>query len=202
MPAARTRNREVSSPGPWAQPGLRERHALTGNDQDRHRGTAAYRASCAAGAASDALWALQAAMNWGGWAIQRGAWDEAAEAYTHALTAMYGLVRAQVGRADQETSLRPAAELCGPATCALARAGHQREAVDAFERTRAVLLTEALQESRTDVRRLAQDAPELVTRYRAAAERLTQLTRQADDRLPVRLAGRREHVPGEAHGAA
>jgi hypothetical protein len=103
---------------------------------------------------------------------------------------MYRLVRAQVGRADQETSLRPAAELCGPATFALAQAGHQHEAVNAFERTRAVLLTEALHESRTDVRRLAQDAPALVTRYRAAAERLTQLTRRTDDRLPVRLAGR------------
>jgi hypothetical protein len=40
---------------------LRERHALTGNDQDQDRARAAYRASCAAGATSDALWALQGA---------------------------------------------------------------------------------------------------------------------------------------------
>jgi hypothetical protein len=127
-------------------------------------------------------------MNWGGWTIRQGAWDEAAEAYTHALAAMYRLVRVQVGRADQETSLRPAAELCAPATFALAQAGHERQAVSAFERSRAVLLTEALQESRTDVQRLAQDAPAFAMHYRAAAERLTQLTRRTDDRLPVRLA--------------
>jgi tetratricopeptide (TPR) repeat protein len=133
----------------------------------------AYRASCVRGLDARADIVIGAAQGWAEWAVQRRSWKEAAEAYGYALEALDRLFRVQLLRGQKEAWLRRARGLAAPAAFALVADGRPEEAVTALERGRALLLGEALDRGRVDLTRLArQGRPDLVDRYRQAADRL------------------------------
>ena len=140
----------------------------------------AYRRGCREAAAESPNVELVLARNWGRFATLREAWPEAAEAYRHAVNATEELFRRQPVRADQEAWLALAAPVPAMAAYALARAGQVDEAVVALERTRTLLLSDALNRDRAELQGLRDDgAGDLVAAYQAAAERVQALERGA-----------------------
>jgi hypothetical protein len=128
----------------------------------------AYREGCRIGLITDPESTLIAAQDWGGWASARRDWAGASEAYPFALDAAAVLVTTQVVRDHQESWLRTTPSLAGRAAWAAHAVGRPPDAVVALERTRAALLSDALQRDRLDLVRLGRDWPELRDRYRRA----------------------------------
>jgi tetratricopeptide (TPR) repeat protein len=146
--------------------------AELGTDRARSAAVQAYREGCRIGLITDPESTLIAAQDWGGWASAPHDWDEACEAYPFALDAADLLVTTQVVRDHQEAWLRATPGLADRAAWAGRAARRPVDAVVALERTRAALLSEALQRDRLDLRRLAGERPELGDRYRRAAAAL------------------------------
>ena len=117
---------------------------------------AAYYRACDNGVLTDPESTLLATTQWGAWATTRRSWPEAADAYGHAVAALTALLERQLVRGHREEWLRVANGLAGPATYATAAAGRPVEALVAAERTRALLLSEALGRSRAHIARVSQ----------------------------------------------
>ncbi len=132
-------------------------------------------------------WALAAALRWGHWASRRASWDEAAQAYGHALDAVQRLFREQLLRRHKEAWLEEAQGLPGAAALALVRAGRPVDAVEALERGRGMLLSEVLDRDRVDLTSLAAvGRADLMEAYDVVASALRAAPR-ADPVLTARL---------------
>ncbi|MRR36860.1 CHAT domain-containing protein, partial [bacterium] len=158
--------------------GLQHRYKHTGKPADLHDAIDAYRQSCQQGLSVSVEDALRSSHNWGMWALERTAWDEAVQAYGFGLEAVERLIRIQLMRGSKETWMHKAIGLHGHAAYALARSGDLPGAVVALERGNARLLTEALQRNQADLQTLNGTNPELVTRYRQATDHLCALRGQ------------------------
>jgi len=123
---------------------LRSRHDLRGRRRDQLSATRHYREGCRSGLLHSPEWALGAASAWGSWAGERGDWREAAEAYEFGVAAIEQLFSSQVSREHKETWLQQAQGLPAEAAYAFVRARRIEEAVLVQERSRALLLAEAL----------------------------------------------------------
>jgi hypothetical protein len=152
---------------------LRVRFDRSGLPEDRNRAIDAFRASCVAGLTTDLEAVLAAAGNWQRWAAGRRAWREMGEACDAGLHAAALLHRIQLLRNHQLAWLRAADGLAVGAALARSHTGDLKGAATALEGGRASLLADALQRDRIDLARLAEQAPQLATRYAAAAEKLT-----------------------------
>jgi len=154
-------------------------HVLLGEAVD------CYRRACCEAAKESPNVALAASRNWARSATARAAWGEATEASRYAVEATEDLFRRQYARADQEAWLELATPVPAMAAYAIARAGYPEEAVLALERTRALLLSDALERRAKLLDLRSHRAADLVTAYEAAAERVQWLERNTtsiDDR--------------------
>jgi tetratricopeptide (TPR) repeat protein len=135
-----------------------------------------YTEGCRAGLDGDPEAALANATDWGSWASGRMAWDEAAAAYDTALVALERLFRSQLLRAHKQVWLATATGLPAAAALAQVRRGNPQRALDALERSRAMLLSEALGRDRANLKALReQGRDDLVDRFAAAANKLATL---------------------------
>jgi tetratricopeptide (TPR) repeat protein len=138
-----------------------------------------YARSCAVGLDADPEAALSNASDWGAWASRRMAWAEAAGAYESAWVAIERLVAGQLLRSHKEAWLATATGVAADAALAHARTGEQQAAARALERGRALLLSDALAQGRTDLQRLRErDRADLVERFQAASAQLTAVATQ------------------------
>ncbi|MGH8905386.1 MAG: CHAT domain-containing protein [Egibacteraceae bacterium] len=126
--------------------GLRRRYERDGDRGDLTSAVAQFRQSCRLGLKSAPRAVLAAGTWWGSWAADRGAWQEAAEAYGSGLDAAQRLVGRQSARREKQTWLSLAKGLGSGLAYALTMTGAREEAVTALERGRAVLLAEALEQ--------------------------------------------------------
>ena len=169
--------------------GLRDRHARTGELADLEEAIRVYRSACQMGTETAMGEALRSSRNWGGWASERVAWEEAVQAYEYGLDAVERLFTTQVQRQYKESWLREARGLSVRAAYAYARTGWPEKAVEALEAGRARLLGEALERSRRDL----DDLPRmgfgaLHDRYRRADDHYQALVAQTESRAPDWLA--------------
>ena len=175
---------------------LAARAMLANSDIDASRARAAYRQATMAALNRLPEQAIGTAQNWGTWAIATQSFAEAAEASAYGLQALEQLFATQLTRLHKETWLRDAQGISIRAAYARAMVGDTNGAAEAFERGRALMLSEALQRDRADVERLAKaDRQDLKDRYEAAVSRWNHLSRSgADVGVPepgtVRMADR------------
>jgi hypothetical protein len=159
---------------------LAARSALVAGNGDSDQVQTAYRAATTAGLERLPEQAIGSADSWGSWATSRESYREAAEAYGYGLQAMVQLFRTQLTRAHKELWLRDAQGMPVRAAYARAKSDDMLGAVEDLERGRAQLLSEALQQDRTGVARLADAGrADLKDRYEAAAWRWVRLSREA-----------------------
>ena len=125
---------------------LRQQHELTRNDGNLREAAGLYRQTCSRGMDVATAVAFYAARDWAAWAETRRAWPEAASAYQLGVEAMRRLLRVQIARHDQETSLRVTQAMPAGAGYAYARAGDPRMAALVMEQFRAVLWTLAVED--------------------------------------------------------
>ncbi|MEU9987685.1 CHAT domain-containing protein [Streptomyces sp. NPDC048045] len=123
------------------------RHRLTRRTADLADAARAYR-HCVETDAGDPVRLLTTATDWAEWAESSEAWDSAAEAFGHVLTAIRALVALQYRRSDKETWIARAPYLADQAAYAFAsvEANDLEAAVRAAEEGRALLMREALRE--------------------------------------------------------
>lgn len=170
---------------------LHAQYELTHDDTLVADAVAAYREAVRRGLDTAREWALSAARAWGGWAAERGDWDEASEAYGHAIDAAHTLFRTQMFREDKESWLADAQGLSAEAAWAMVRAGRHDDAVVALDAGRGLQLAEALERDRVELDRLAGTEHHAVAeRYRDAAEALDHATRGGAE--PAELRRRRQ----------
>jgi CHAT domain-containing protein len=151
---------------------FRLRFLRSGDPDDLQRSIGAARSSCTLAGDLMPDVAVVASRDWGAWALQRAAWDEAAEAYGYGLTAIRRLVRDQLLRSHKEDWLRQAQGVAVRAGYAQARIGDLVGAARTLEEGRAITLSEALERDRADVEELADlGHAELANRYRNAVTR-------------------------------
>jgi hypothetical protein len=126
--------------------------------------------------------AFRIAREWGESAWGRRAFTEAAEAYGYALEAFHALAAEQVGRTDRQDTLRAAGDMAARAAYAHAQAGgaHAAEAAGAaLESGRALLLSEVLERTSGQLRRLADTGQtELYRQYLDAVDAVSQRERK------------------------
>jgi tetratricopeptide (TPR) repeat protein len=159
---------------------LRLRVDSGADDADLVTATEAYRAACEHGRATAAALGLNAALEWSTWAAERGAWAEAAEAGSQGLLAVEQLYRAQLTRTHKMLWLRETQSLPALTAYALVEGGNPAGAALALERSRALLLSEALERDQADLQRLTDEGrADLVERYRQAVDELEGLERAA-----------------------
>ncbi len=126
---------------------------------------------------------LAASQTWGRWALQRQSWAEAATALEYGLKAVDSLFSTQLLRQDKETWLRRARRMPDYAAYAYARVGDLCRCVETLERSRARMLSEALEGQRRDLEQLpALGHGALYERYLQAAALIGQLARSSADR--------------------
>ncbi len=152
--------------------GLRERYMRTGNATDKIRAVATLEEACKSGIDLSLEWTLQAARNWGYWALERKAWDEVIKAYAYGIEASELLFQAQLLRAHREIWLREAQRFHAYAAYALAQTGDLHRAVETVERGRARLLSQVLERDQADLTQMERLAPTVYKRYVAAINRL------------------------------
>ena len=158
--------------------GLRDRYSRTGQLADLEEAVRSYRAACTLGALGAPNEVLNAARNWGNWALQRRVWQEAAEACQHGLATGRLLLARHWGRAQKGAWLRELQTMPALLAYALARLGRLEEAVAAAEGGRARLLGEALERTRRDLDLLpSRGHADLLARYQAVVQQLDRLTR-------------------------
>jgi CHAT domain-containing protein len=142
--------------------------------------TEAFREACLLGLEASPESARSAGVSWGGWALSRGEWAEAAEAYGLAWSAVRRLFAAQIGVEFGIEALGRAQRVPQRHAFALARNGRLEDAVVAIEDGRALLLEDAAGR-RADLSRLeAAGHGELAARYARAAGRI-----ESGARLPA-----------------
>jgi hypothetical protein len=123
--------------------------------------------------ATDPESALFAAREWAEADAGHGRWDRAAEAYQLAQDAADELFRVQIGRRHREARLTPSGSLGARAALACVRAVRPRMAALALERSRAQLLSDALERDRLDLDALrGLGRQDLVERYQDATAAL------------------------------
>ncbi|SOC51209.1 CHAT domain-containing tetratricopeptide repeat protein [Ornithinimicrobium cerasi] len=124
------------------------RYRATDDAAALSRGTALLRTVTEVGVDVAPDQGLLAAKSWGGSAMERQEWQEAAEAYRAGLVCLRALRDRQSRRDQKETWLHHAVTMAPRAAYCLARVGDLTGAVAAAEAGRGVLLVEAL-EART-----------------------------------------------------
>jgi hypothetical protein len=133
--------------------------------------------ACAEGLDSNPGEALKVARTRGAWAAGWAAWAEAVAAFGFGVSALENLFRTQSLRTHKEVWLSAAENITASAGYALARNDDPGSAALALERGRSLLLSEALQRGRADLRRLAEGGcAELSERFVAATIRLSDAT--------------------------
>ncbi|MFF5427768.1 MULTISPECIES: CHAT domain-containing protein [unclassified Streptomyces] len=143
--------------------------------------------------------ALRAARLAASVALGQGRWSEAAELLTGALERIHDLHGHGIPGSARRAWLRQGRDLTGDLVSCLVALGRERDAVVAFERHRAVLLSEVLGE-RVDTAGLDEAAPDLARAHRAATRELRRFEAGADAHRPHhperrrRLLGERERV--------
>ncbi len=168
--------------------GLSDRYHQTGALSDLEEATASYRQACELGQVVSQEITLTSSQNWGRWALERGSWAEACQAYTFGLQASQRLFQKQTSRAAKESWLGEARGVAAQAAFAFAKTENLSQALETLESGRARLLGEALERSRRDLERLSEiGQQDLLARYRAASQGL-------DDRLALASL---ESRPGE-----
>lgn len=115
------------------------------------------------------------ARPWGNKEAALGNWDVAAQAYDYAVQAQERLYRSQLLQTEREGYLREANEIYLRAAYLMARVGQLHKAAVVLEQGRAKRLGEALERDRADLRRVEQQDPQALQRYRDAAARLRQV---------------------------
>ena len=131
---------------------------------------------------------LNAARNWGRWAVQRQAWDEAVEAYGHGFAAGRSLRNRQLRRADKESWLADMQEMAPAIAYAQVQRGNLASAVAFLEAGRATLLAEQLEQNRRDLERLPElGYPALYDRLQTVLAERRRLE-QPDTVIPDRVA--------------
>ena len=149
----------------------RERHHRTAAQADLLTAVSAFREACHRGIKVSPDVTLSAGQEWGAWATTRGAWNEATEAYQLALHAIGRLSEGQLLRSDKEMWLRTAQGLPSRAAYAATADKNTDLAVSLFESGQAVLLREALDHDRVDMRSLSEHGRgDLVRRFELAAK--------------------------------
>ena len=150
---------------------------------DSEQVTAAFREVGVRGLDADPRTTRDGGRRWGDWALARGAWSEAAEAYELAVLAVRRLFEAQ---ADLQTRIAVISRQSAPQrrAFALVQGSRPEEAVVAIESSRALILEDAIG-LRVDLSRLAIGHGELADRYQAIAHRLEGTIRATSD---LRLA--------------
>ena len=84
------------------------RYKHTDDLADLNAAIAAYQRACVQGLNSSPEMTLTSSRNWGAWALERVAWEEATQAYSYGMQAIESLVRIQLLRASKEAWLREA----------------------------------------------------------------------------------------------
>ena len=126
----------------------RQRHAPDPGDLDR--ATALFQKICSSGMGVAPEGVLQAAQDWGSWALQRNSWKEAVEAFNYGMAAAGSLYEAQSRgdaqalRSSREVWLRDARIVPTAAGYAHGKVGLLEEAALDFEQGRAALLADTL----------------------------------------------------------
>ncbi|MBV9024937.1 MAG: CHAT domain-containing protein [Streptomycetaceae bacterium] len=152
----------------------RLRHDARGDPYDLQRGIAAYEESLKQEPPS--VDAAQDADNWGIWAMDRGSWDEAARAYSHALRALRDRYEQQNSALHKQEWLGRSLSVPDRAAYALVRSGRPKRAAAAAEQGRALQLAEILQRETADLDALRQDGrADLGARFEAARDELAAL---------------------------
>ena len=160
---------------------LESRFKLTGEPAGLQAAVDAYRNACQRGALSQPGTVLAAGRSWGDWAVERCAWQEAAEGYGYALQAMDELLSAQLLRREKESWIKDAGRIALDAADALVRSGDLPGAVVALERGRARLLAEAMEHTRQDLDKLpALGGADLLDRFQQASQRMDALRKAAE----------------------
>lgn len=142
----------------WAQC-LRLQYRRSGWTKDRANAVAAYQEAIEVGLISSPGEALAAALDWGRWASSQGSWLEASGAYKHALDALDLLYQRQLLRASKETWLTETQGLASEAAYVIARSGDPSAAVEALERARSRLTSEALARRGAELQQRLDAAP-------------------------------------------
>jgi tetratricopeptide (TPR) repeat protein len=140
------------------------------------RVTDVFRRACVDGLETNPGEALKAAMTWGDWASGRAVWPEAATAYEFGIAATEKLFRTQPLRRHKEAWLETSWHLAGNAAYALLQAGRSERATVTLERGRGLLLSEALERNKVDLRQLEElGRGDLAGRFAQAATRINRL---------------------------
>jgi CHAT domain-containing protein len=113
--------------------------------------------------------------DWGNWAFERGAWDEAHEAYGAVLATVEPLRTLQLARRAKEVMLEFTQSVATRFGWAAARMGRLRDAVLAIECARATLLSDVLARDAAELTRLGNDHADLALAYTSAATELWEL---------------------------
>ncbi|MFM7582235.1 MAG: CHAT domain-containing protein, partial [Caldilinea sp.] len=168
--------------------GLSTRFGRTGSIDDLEEAIRCYRKACDFGATAAPQAVLDAAHNWGRWAVQRQAWDEAVEAYSHGFAAGRNLRNRQLRRADKESWLADMQEMAPAIAYAQVQRGNLASAVTFLEAGRATLLAEQLEQNRRDLERLPElGYPALYDRLQTVLAERRRLE-QPDTVIPDRVA--------------
>lgn len=145
---------------------------LFGDSAACELGRVTYQQACKTGLDKAPTDALRSSRNWGNWALERHAWAEAAEAFSYGRRVIEQVLPIQLLRAGKEAWLREARKLSVGAAYAMAHQDDLITAVETLEQGRARLLGESLQQTRSDLERLA------LRGYRSLLERYQTLNEQ------------------------
>ena len=154
--------------------GLSARHTRTGSLQDLEDAIQAFRSACERGLAAAFDECLRGARNWGDWAWERVAWEEAGRAYAYGVQAADRLYRTQVSRSAREAWLSTAGDLHQRAAYAQARAGELEKAAVTLECGRARELGDVLARDRAVLEHLRQNHSDLALSFEDAAAAVRQ----------------------------
>lgn len=150
---------------------LRKRWVQSPTDVDQELVTALYERCCTE-AISYPQTTLEAGKSWGYWAAQRGAWEEAREAFGFAAQAIEILYGEQLTVQDEQLWLSDAQGVYSELAYAAAKCGDPLAAALALETGRARLLAELTGRDRGQLERLEREAPRLHARLREVIAQL------------------------------
>jgi CHAT domain-containing protein len=163
---------------------LVDRFRNLGKATDARRAAALFRTSLARPLPSSGEpLLLTSAWEWGDWALEREAWDDAAEAFRRATTAAEELYRANVA-SGASLWLKRTAGLAADAAYAAVRADNPMGAALVLEKSRFRAGSEALALVRAQLQRVD---PALVARLQAAAAQWRGVAHLADAPPPANL---------------
>ncbi|GAB7106298.1 hypothetical protein JCM4814A_46120 [Streptomyces phaeofaciens JCM 4814] len=172
---------------------LWERHRLEHDAAALTESLSAFRAAADTRSAETSL-RLDAARRWGRHAQEAGRYEDALEAYEHAVRLLVELVPLSMEREDREHRLGRITGLAADAAAAALDAGRPERAVELLEQTRGVLMAEAV-DARGDLARLRQhhgNHASAIDRLRVRAQALDSLSA-----APVRFD---QMTPNGPHG--